>query len=77
MVGIDLPTNVERLPEKSGLGPDYDTTWARRYPARLARAALLYGVGRPAFRALARPEVNGLDHIDHMLTGRGDRPFDH
>ena len=62
------PTGVERLPEKSDLGPDYDTTWARRYPARLARAVLLDGVGRPAIRGLARPEVNGLDRIDHIDT---------
>lgn len=62
------PTGVERLAEKSGLGPDYDTTWARRYPARLARAALLDGVGRPAVRALAHPEVNGLDRIAHIDT---------
>ena len=62
------PTGVERLPEKSDLGPDYDTTWARRYPARLARAAILDGIGRPAIRALAHPEVNGLDRIDHIAT---------
>ena len=62
------PTGVERLPETSGLGPDYDTTWARRYLARLGRAALLDGVGRPAVRALARPAVNGLDRIDHIDT---------
>jgi 1-acyl-sn-glycerol-3-phosphate acyltransferase len=62
------PTGVERLPEKSDLGPDYDTAWARRYPARLARAALLDTVARPAIRALARPEVNGLDRIYHLDT---------
>ena len=62
------PTGVERLLEEPNLGPDYDTTWARRYPARLARAAVLDSVGRPAIRAVARPEVNGLDRIDHIGT---------
>jgi 1-acyl-sn-glycerol-3-phosphate acyltransferase len=36
--------------------------------ARLARAALLDVVGRPAVRALARPDVNGLDRVDHIDT---------
>ncbi|MEO6121619.1 MAG: lysophospholipid acyltransferase family protein [Acidimicrobiales bacterium] len=45
---------------------DFDTAWARRYPARLARAALLDGVTRPLVHALASPTVEGLDRLDAM-----------
>ena len=62
------PTGVERLPEKSDLGPDYDTTLGTPVPRSPGARRLLDGVGRPAVRALARPEVNGLDRIDHIDT---------
>jgi 1-acyl-sn-glycerol-3-phosphate acyltransferase len=55
--GVDVP----EAPPRSG--PDYDTDWARRYPARLARAALVETVGRGLVTALARPQVSGLDRL--------------
>src|SRR4029450_11304220 len=45
-------------------GSDYDTAWARRYPARVARAALLEAVARPAVQALARPHHHCMDQLD-------------
>ncbi|MEO7837095.1 MAG: lysophospholipid acyltransferase family protein [Acidimicrobiales bacterium] len=47
-------------------GVDYDTAWARKYPARLARALLLDGITRPAIHALAAPHVEGLDRIESL-----------
>ena len=49
-------------------GVDYDTAWARRYPARLARALVLDGVTRPFISALASPHVDGLDRIESLAA---------
>ena len=61
--GVDVP----EAPPRSG--PDYDTDWARRYPARLARAALVETVGRGLVTALARPQVSGLDRLGALADG--------
>ena len=58
------PGGVERPPPRRRTGLDYDTAWARRYPTRLARALVLDGVTRPLVRAVAAPEVDGLDRIE-------------
>jgi 1-acyl-sn-glycerol-3-phosphate acyltransferase len=47
-------------------GVDYDTSWARRYPARLARAVIVDDVLRPMVRLLGSPHVEGLDRIAHL-----------
>ncbi len=44
-------------------GSDYDTAWARRFPARFARLVLLEAAVRPAIAVLAAPERRGLDHL--------------
>lgn len=61
-----VPEGVEPLPGKARSGPDYDTAWARKYPARLARVALVEGVARPAVSALASPEREGVDRLDGL-----------
>ena len=61
-----------RPPGEQRSGADYDTDWARRYPARVARVALVEGVVRPAVAVLARPERHGLDRLDDLeSTDRG------
>jgi 1-acyl-sn-glycerol-3-phosphate acyltransferase len=62
----DWPTSVPRPPFEQRTGQDFDTAWARRYPARVARALLVDGVLRPAVRALAPPRVHGLDRLDAL-----------
>lgn len=62
------PRQVPRPPAERRTGVDYDTAWARRYPARLARALILDGVTRPVVRALAAPEVEGLDRIESLAA---------
>jgi 1-acyl-sn-glycerol-3-phosphate acyltransferase len=42
---------------------DYDTAWARRPGARLARAAIVDDVLRPVVRAIASPQVHGDDRL--------------
>jgi 1-acyl-sn-glycerol-3-phosphate acyltransferase len=57
------PRHVEVRPTPSTLGANYDTDWARRYPARVARLLLLEGVVSPSLRALASPTIRGLDRL--------------
>lgn len=64
------PAGVELLPPARRLGADYDTDWARRLPARLARLVLLEGVMRPVVAALGTPERDGIDR----LAGLTDSP---
>jgi 1-acyl-sn-glycerol-3-phosphate acyltransferase len=57
------PRTVEVPTPTSTLGANYDTDWARRYPARVARLLLLEGVVGPSLRALAAPTIRGLDRL--------------
>jgi 1-acyl-sn-glycerol-3-phosphate acyltransferase len=58
-----IPRGIEPPAKERRTGPDFETDWARRYPARLARAALVEGVMRPAMKAIAAPERIGLDRL--------------
>jgi 1-acyl-sn-glycerol-3-phosphate acyltransferase len=64
-----VPGGVEPPPPSRTLGADYDTDWARRFPARLARLALLEGVMRPAVAALGAPERDGIDRLAGLADG--------
>jgi 1-acyl-sn-glycerol-3-phosphate acyltransferase len=66
-----VPGGVEVEPRRPRSGGDYDTAWARRLPARLARAALVEAVARPAVAALARPQRDGLDRLDDLAEAGG------
>jgi 1-acyl-sn-glycerol-3-phosphate acyltransferase len=58
-----VPAGVEPPAPKRRTGADYDTDWARSYPARMGRVLMLEGVVRPAMRALAAPRITGLDRL--------------
>jgi 1-acyl-sn-glycerol-3-phosphate acyltransferase len=45
---------------------DYDTEWARRYPARLGRVLVSELIARPVVHAVTSPRVAGLDRIAHL-----------
>ena len=60
------PTSVPRPPVVPRTGRHYDTEWARRYPARLARAVIVDDVLRPVARLVARPATLGLDRLDSL-----------
>ena len=65
-----VPGSVEPLAPKRNLGADYDSDWARRFPARFARTVLLETLVRPAVAALGAPERDGIDR----LAGLGEGP---
>ena len=48
---------------KPTLGADYDTDWARRRPARVARSIITNGPLRLAVQVLASPEIRGVDRL--------------
>ncbi len=58
-----VPRGVEVIREPRKVGADFDTDWARRPPARLARAAIVEGPLRLAVKAIAAPEIQGLDRL--------------
>jgi 1-acyl-sn-glycerol-3-phosphate acyltransferase len=57
------PTSVPRPPVEGRTGVDFETDWSRRYAVRVARAAVLDGIGRPLLRAVASPAIEGLDRL--------------
>jgi 1-acyl-sn-glycerol-3-phosphate acyltransferase len=61
-----VPAGVELPPSKRKMGGEYETEWARKPAARAARRLLLDGLTRPAVRAIADPEVRGLDRVEHV-----------
>jgi 1-acyl-sn-glycerol-3-phosphate acyltransferase len=59
----NVPRGVTVPPAPSRLGADYDTDWARRAPARAGRAAITRGPMKLLIRALANPEILGVDRL--------------
>jgi 1-acyl-sn-glycerol-3-phosphate acyltransferase len=55
------PTGLDRPPPEREVGADYDTAWARRYPARLARAVVVDNLTRPLAHVVASPRVEGTE----------------
>jgi 1-acyl-sn-glycerol-3-phosphate acyltransferase len=66
-----IPHTVEPLPPTKHTGADYDTDWARRFPARFARLVLLETLARPVARGLAAPERRGLDRVQALRDAGG------
>jgi 1-acyl-sn-glycerol-3-phosphate acyltransferase len=62
----NVPNGVEPKREPSKLGADYDSDWARSYPARAARVVLVEGVLRPTMAVLAAPIVLGTDRLNDL-----------
>ncbi|MGH9243322.1 MAG: lysophospholipid acyltransferase family protein [Acidimicrobiales bacterium] len=69
-----VPRGVEPPVKKKRVGLDFETEWARRAPARLARGLLLEGVLRPSLAALADPERRGGDRLAGLAAVAGDDP---
>ncbi len=61
-----VPRGVEPPPRRARTGADYDTAWARRWPARFARAAVVEGPMRLAVTLVADPEVRGADRLEGL-----------
>jgi 1-acyl-sn-glycerol-3-phosphate acyltransferase len=58
-----LPAGVEPAPLEPTTGAHYDTEWARRYAARMARLGIVEGVMRPVVTAVASPRIDGTDRL--------------
>lgn len=63
LVPTPQPAGVTPPRRRSRTGADYDTEWARSWPARATRALLVEGLVRPAVGALASPTISGLDRL--------------
>jgi 1-acyl-sn-glycerol-3-phosphate acyltransferase len=60
------PGSVPRPAKRSALGVNYDSSWAQKYPVRLARVAYTELVTRPIMAAVAQPTAVGLDRFEHV-----------
>ena len=73
-----VPRGVVVPPSKPTLGADYETDWARRRPARIARSIIINGPLRLALRTLAAPEIRGTDRLADLraldTSKKGDDP---
>jgi 1-acyl-sn-glycerol-3-phosphate acyltransferase len=58
-----IPAGVAMPPKEDTGGANYDTDWARSYPARLARVLLLNAVMKPVVDLLATPHISGTDRL--------------
>jgi 1-acyl-sn-glycerol-3-phosphate acyltransferase len=67
-----VPASVDPPPGKATTGVDYDTSWARNFPARVTRAALLDNLLQPTVRLLAKPERRGLDRLADLQAAWRD-----
>ena len=61
-----VPTGLAPGPDRRRTGADYDTAWARRWPARMARAALVEGPMRLGVEVLAAPRRQGADRLSDL-----------
>lgn len=60
------PAGVEPAPRPKRTRGDYDTAWARKWPARMARTAVVEGPMRLGVNALAAPDRRGGDRLDDV-----------
>jgi 1-acyl-sn-glycerol-3-phosphate acyltransferase len=65
------PLGQEPVARRARSGPGYNTDWARRLPARVARAAFRGSVMRAAVSVLAAPERHGLDRLAALQDDGG------
>ncbi len=61
-----VPKGVEVPREPSRLGANYDTEWARRPAARVARGLIAEGPLRLLVKGVANPDVVGLDRLQDL-----------
>jgi 1-acyl-sn-glycerol-3-phosphate acyltransferase len=61
-----VPNGVEPLVEDPTTGAFYDSSWARKLPARYARFFILEGPMRGMVKAIADPVRVGTDRFDHL-----------
>ena len=65
-VSASTPIGVDSKSKNNLLGANYDTEWARRPAARLARAVIVETLMRPVMSFLATPTRKGLDRLENL-----------
>ena len=65
-VSASAPAGVDSIVKENSLGASYDTDWARRPAARLARAVIVETLMRPVMSFLAMPTRKGLDRLINL-----------
>ena len=65
-VSAPTPTGVDSKTKNNSLGASYNTEWARRPAARLARAIIIETLMRPVMSFLATPTRKGLDRLENF-----------
>jgi len=58
-----VPAGVELPEDTSNIGANYDTEWARRPSARVARSAIVDTILRPWISMVAKPDRQGQDRL--------------
>lgn len=58
-----VPATVDMPEDRRNIGANYDTKWARRPSARVARSAIINGVLRPTISMVAKPDRQGYDRL--------------
>ncbi|HEX9259184.1 MAG TPA: lysophospholipid acyltransferase family protein [Acidimicrobiales bacterium] len=69
-----IPRTLDVPPKPKKVGADFDTEWARKPPARYARAAIIEGPLRLAIRGVAAPEIVGTDRLADLLAAEEPGP---
>ena len=65
-ISASTPVGVDSRAKNNSLGASYDTEWARRPAARLARAVIVETLMRPVMSFLATPTRKGLDRLENL-----------
>ncbi|WP_420435978.1 lysophospholipid acyltransferase family protein [Candidatus Poriferisodalis sp.] len=60
------PTPRGQTPLPTNVGANYDTDWARRFPARVARRAARDTVVQTMVRYYAQPTIKGVDRLSEL-----------
>lgn len=61
-----VPASVQPKAEPPRTGVDFETAWARKPAARIARRVLHEVVVEPVVRVVADPTLRGLDRLEHL-----------
>jgi 1-acyl-sn-glycerol-3-phosphate acyltransferase len=67
-----MPRGVVAPPKKKHTGADFDTDWARTPVARATRTVLVNGPLRGLVKAIADPEIVGLDRLADLRASIDD-----
>ncbi len=71
----NVPRGVVVPRKKSELGADYETAWARKYPARFGRVLWTEGPMRLFIKAVATPTIKGADRLEDFRNQKNPPPL--